>query len=225
MPPDDPNPAGSGVPPAPETSATGSAARSGPPPTPASTATGATARSGSTRRAPQLLLIIAAALLLARIAVGIYENFNPPEVADRIRWRAIGTEVDEAQATGKPILYDFTADWCAPCQLMRREVFADRKSAESIEKLFIPVKVLDRSREEGQNPPAVTLLQEHFRIDGFPTLVVVSPRGGEPVMFTGYPGREHTLQQLKEANMRIRLAMFGKGLIPDSLAIGGGRKR
>ena len=58
---------------------------------------------------------------------------------------------------------------------------------------------------------------ERFRIDGFPTLVVVSAGGGEPVMFSGYPGRDQTIQQLKDANVRVRLAMFHPHGVTDSL--------
>ena len=166
-------------------------------------------RSGSTRRLPLMLLIVAAAFLVARVGTGIYEHGHTKESGDqdKVVWRLIPGAEAEARMMHKPLLYDFTADWCPPCQMMRREVFADAPSAETINRLCVPVKVLDRSREEGKNPPLVEALQSRFKIDGFPTLVVVSPDGGDSVVVGVYAGREQTMQMLVEGSMKVGLAM------------------
>jgi thiol:disulfide interchange protein len=168
---------------------------------------GAGARSGgtSTRNLPRWLLIAAMALLVARIGTGIYEERHPPAKADLVRWRPIENALAEARQTNKPILYDFTADWCAPCQAMQREVFADPQAAAAIEKSFVPVRVLDRQREEGRNSAAVDSLQRRFKIDSFPTLVIAPTEKGEPVRVEGYGGREITLQRLTQAAAKLRM--------------------
>ncbi|MBI1798032.1 MAG: thioredoxin family protein [Candidatus Eisenbacteria bacterium] len=160
---------------------------------------------GSTRWLPTGLVIAAAVLLVARVGTGIYEERHPPALADLVHWRPIETAVAEARQAHRPILYDFTADWCPPCRAMKREVFADPQAAAQIERLFVPVRVLDRQREEGRNPAAVESLQTRYSIDSFPTLVVAPVGQGEAKTFAGYGGKAATLQQLSRAAVALRI--------------------
>jgi len=162
---------------------------------------------GSTRRTPVVLLAVALVLLAARVGTGLYEERHPPRVPDLIRWRPIEGAAAEARQARKPLLYDFTADWCAPCQMMQREVFADREAAGRIEAMFVPVRVLDRRQEEGRNPAEVDSLQQRFHIQSFPTLVVVPADGGEPTVLVGYQGKGRTIQALTEAGARAMAPM------------------
>lgn len=160
------------------------------------------ARAGSARHLPRWLLIVAGALLVARIGTGVWEQAHPPVYEERIRWRALPAAVEEARRTRKPILYDFTADWCPPCRQMQSDLFSDPEAAAQISASFVPVRVLDRQREEGRNAAWVDSLQRHYQVTGFPTLVVARLEGGEPTVITGYPGKTQTMQQLSRAMMR-----------------------
>jgi uncharacterized protein YyaL (SSP411 family) len=150
----------------------------------------------------------ASLLLLARVVLEVAAGGRPAEdVSERVSWRPIGGEIEEARAANKPVLYDFTADWCAPCQKMKLEVFADRRSAETINQLFVPVRVLDRTREDGRNTTEVAALQARYGVEAFPTLVVVDPARPDvaPVVIGGYGGRDDLLRQLTAAGIEARL--------------------
>lgn len=184
------------------------------------------AEHGSTRPFPRTLLLVAAALLIAKIATGVIEERNRPGAArpaavtvqgglrppgstattgqDLVRWRPIASARTEAIASGKPILYDFTADWCPPCRRMQEELFSDPEAAARLEQTFVPVRVLDRLREEGRNSSEVTVLQAQYHVEAFPTLVVVSPEGGRPVSIEGYMGRAATLARLLDAAEQVK---------------------
>jgi thiol:disulfide interchange protein len=171
----------------------------------------------STRRDPLLLLIVAALLLALRVVLGFHEaprqspaEAGPLSGADLVHWRTLEAAVAEARATDRPLLYDFTAEWCPPCRLMQRQVFADPQAAAEIESRFVPVRVLDRQREEGRNAPRVDSLQARYRVNAFPTLVVAGVDGREVTRIEGFMGREATLGQLRMRGASLRWGVTGQ---------------
>ena len=164
---------------------------------------------GATRSLPRLLLILAAALLAVRVVTGIQQTRRPPEVADLVLWQPTRSAATEARTSGRPVLYEFSAAWCGPCRRMQREVFADRPSAQTINALFVPVRLVDTQRETGRNDPDVAMLQARYKVDAFPTLVVVPPDGSEPTVIVGYPGKSGLMQQLTAAGVKSRLPRGG----------------
>lgn|SRR5262245_44925042 len=163
----------------------------------------ATPAQRSSRPLPRLLLLVAAALLVARVATGVWEHPGRPTTTDRVAWVAIDRAVQESRRTRKPILYEFGADWCGPCQMMAHEVFDDPDLARRISGQFVPVRVLDRQREEGHNPPEVARLQDAYHVYAFPTLVVARPDQSDYRTISGYRGREGTMAWLTQASGAI----------------------
>jgi len=127
-----------------------------------------------------------------------------PEGRGLVRWRTLAQGTAEAGSSGKPILYFFTADWCGPCHLMRREIFEDRELAALVEREYVPVEVLDRTRETGRNSADVDKLFERFEVHGFPTLVVARAKGKSAVYVEGWPGKDRVATFLKTVKEQLR---------------------
>lgn len=148
------------------------------------------------RSIPVVLLAIAAVLLAGRIAL----SFTREAPSSHVAWVSIEEGVELARATGMPVLFDFTADWCAPCHQLDREVFADPVLAAEINRRFVPIRVTDRQKEEGRNPPLVTELQRRYGVNGFPTLIFANAGGSELGRMEGFGGRrqfERVMEQLR----------------------------
>ena len=119
-------------------------------------------------------------------------------------WMSYDAAVAESNRTGKPILLDFNAEWCPPCQALKREVFDDGSYGPEIQLAVIPVSVVDRTREEGTNPADIESLQRRFDVEAFPTLVVFHPGTGRKVVARGFGGAERTATWIREAAKYVK---------------------
>ncbi len=130
---------------------------------------------------PAWLLLIAIVLLIARFTYSRNE-----EKHNLVRWVAPDVAINRARATGKPIMYDFTAEWCRPCHMLDAAVFQDAGAAEAINERFIAVRVTDRQQEDGRNPPEVDALEKKYSVRAFPTVIFANAEGTELGRMEGF---------------------------------------
>lgn len=100
----------------------------------------------------------------------------PPNLAQGVPSDAVGWWTDfnaavrESKSKHKPIIIDFTASWCPPCQYMKKEVWTDPRVILETNARFIPVLI------DVDQQPAIA---REFNINTVPTIKVL-PNGDEP---------------------------------------------
>lgn len=108
---------------------------------------------------------------------------------------ASAAPADEAFAraadSGKPVLLDFSAVWCPPCNQLALEVLHADPPADEL--AGFEVAVLDADH------PGTFALKDRYDVGGYPTVVVVDATGREATRMVGYPGRREFLDWLAAA--------------------------
>ncbi len=91
--------------------------------------------------------------------------------ANQIAWADNFANAQE-QATGsqKQIILFFTGDWCVPCRIMKRNVWADDQVTAIVNKSFIPVSI-------DVDLPENSELADRYNIGGTPITLVVDAQG------------------------------------------------
>ena len=86
----------------------------------------------------------------------------------------------QAKAEGKLVLIDFTgSDFCPPCIRLAKEVFPTKEFSDYAKQHVVLVEV-DFPIKKKQSPElkaANEALAKEFKVDGYPTLIVLSPDG------------------------------------------------
>jgi thioredoxin-related protein len=139
------------------------------------------------RALPIWLPIVVALLIVARIV-----SWKVPVKTDvdLVHWMDIDQAVAASTRSHRPILYEFSAEWCGPCHVLEREVFMDPDLAAKINNRYIAVKVVDRQREDGRNADNVQRLIDRYSVNAFPTVVISERDGRVRDRAVGYPGRD-----------------------------------
>jgi thioredoxin-related protein len=96
-----------------------------------------------------------------------------------------------AASAKKPILLEFTgSDWCPPCMKQNKDVFEQAAFEDYAKEKLVLVK-LDFPRRKEQAPEVKERNQQlaaQYEVQGFPTIILLSPDGKELAREVGYKG-------------------------------------
>lgn len=99
----------------------------------------------------------------------------------------------QAVASGKPIILYFTGEWCSPCRVMRRQVWADDEVKTLVNSQFIPVAI------DVDNPNDAGVLAR-YKVGGAPVTIITDAEGNALRWRVGGIGKAEFLELLRATN-------------------------
>jgi thioredoxin:protein disulfide reductase len=100
-----------------------------------------------------------------------------------------------AKTEAKPLLVDFTAEWCGACKELARHTFADPTVMREASR-FVAVRVDATSDED----PAVDQIKDKYHVVGLPTVIMLGADGQERARITEFMPPEQFLTTLRAVN-------------------------
>ena len=102
------------------------------------------------------------------LAYALYSFYVPTNI---ITWADNYTTAQQQAAdSGKPIIIYFTGQWCSPCRVMKRQVWADDEVTTSVNSQFIPVAI------DVDNPDNAQVLGR-YKVGGAPVTMITDRQG------------------------------------------------
>lgn len=136
--------------------------------------------------APCLPVLLSTAILFSALTL---QAALPPETdVSHEGWFAeLPPALAEAGKLKKDLLIDFGgSDWCAPCRMLKAEVFMKKSFTEKASENFVLVDIDTLAR--GLSPERQSRyveLQRRYRVEAFPSVFLTTPEG-EPYAWTTY---------------------------------------
>ena len=97
----------------------------------------------------------------------------------------------KAATENRMVLLEFTgSDWCPPCKKQAADVFAQPDFEEFASANLVPVK-LDfprRAEQSEEQKTANQALAQKYKVEGFPTVILLDSKGAELAREVGYGG-------------------------------------
>lgn len=113
----------------------------------------------------------------------------------RITWlRDEQQALAAAQASGKPIIIDFTAEWCAACHEMEKLTYTDGAVIAEAEN-FVTVMIDCTEKAD----PAVKAIQEKYGVKGLPTVVFTDAAGVKQRDTVGFVPADEFVEVMRAA--------------------------
>ncbi len=138
----------------------------------------------------RVMRVVTAGMLL--IGLAFLPVRGAEEGRQHLEWMDYdAASVEAAIASGRPVIVDFYADWCAPCRELDEKTFSDPRVQEALAD-FARFKV-DETRPTSEGEEAA----EAFQVRGMPTVIVYRD-SAEVFRITGFEHPESFLDLLRE---------------------------
>lgn len=81
-----------------------------------------------------------------------------------------------AKAENRQVFLDIWAEWCGPCQHLKKNVFPTPEAMAGLQN-FVPASVMTQSKSDYL--PGGKATEDKYQVQGFPTLIILAPDGKE----------------------------------------------
>jgi thiol:disulfide interchange protein len=145
-----------------------------------------------TKRFTPIAVSVVSAALVIYIAFSITERF-----IGGLTWQPYSDQaLAAARATGKPVLVEFTANWCPNCLSIEGTVYKDPRTAEALKKYGVVLLRADLTSENAAGWPKVNELNPG---GGIPLTAIFAPHQDQPDKLTSLYTTQNLIDALKRA--------------------------
>ena len=137
-----------------------------------------------------LLIALIAYIVTPKIMSMIKGPAETPSIF--VKGYTIEQASEQSHTTGKPMLILVTADWCPPCQALKRGALSDEKVVEWVGENMIPVYL-----EDGANQDQIRMLP----VNSYPTTLVIKD-GKILGQFTGNKSASDFLSRIRDLSSK-----------------------
>jgi thiol:disulfide interchange protein DsbD len=142
-------------------------------------------------------------LAVAVLGLGGWQLFAPATHLEGVVWDSdLEASLTASAASGKPVIIDFTADWCAACKELEHFTYTDPAVIQCSAD-FEPV-MLDMTATNDAN----AVLQKRYAVKGLPAVFFICP-GGEVLSDLTLQGFEPADRFLQKMNAALRTCSEG----------------
>ncbi len=136
------------------------------------------------------LALALTAITVSMLTAGCLEENGDNGTPTSVQWVSYSTALEQAETTGTPVMVDFYADWCGPCQQMDETTYKNRQVIQQIADSFTAVKVNVDQRQD---------LATQYGIRSVPTIVYLKENGSEIHRTVGYRSASQLMDDMDRA--------------------------